>query len=71
MHYAFAVLDDVDAVERNVEQPARLDRLEAFVEQGSAVDRHLRAHAPRRVVQRLRGRHLRQLLEVVVTEGAA
>ena len=44
----------VDPLGRDVEEPARLDHLEALVHQRRRVDRDLRAHLPVRVGQRLR-----------------
>jgi len=40
------VHDDVDAVERDVEQQVGLDDLEALVDQGRGVDRDDRPHVP-------------------------
>ena len=53
VHDRLRVHDDVDAVERDVEEQVRLDQLEALVDQGRRVDRHDRAHVPGRVRQRL------------------
>ena len=47
------VHDDLDPVERDVEEQVRLDHLQALVDQGRGVDRHDGSHVPRRVAQRL------------------
>ena len=49
--------DDVDLVGGHVEQPVRLDDLEALVHQRGRIDGDLAAHLPRRMTQRLLGRH--------------
>ena len=53
--------DDLDPVERDVEEQVRLDDLQALVDQGGGVDRDDRAHVPGRVRQRLLGRDVAQL----------
>ena len=54
--------DDVDAVGRNVEEPAGLDDLEPLVHQRRGVDRDLLTHLPGRVLQRGIGGHARQIV---------
>ena len=71
VHDRLAMLKHIDAVERDVEQPARLDRLEPLVEERGAVDGDLRAHLPRRVVERLFRRHVLERREIVIAERAA
>ncbi len=48
--------DHADAVAGHVEEPPRLHHLQALVHHRRRVDRHLRAHRPRRVAERLGGR---------------
>mmetsp|Transcript_3174 Transcript_3174/g.6880 ORF Transcript_3174/g.6880 Transcript_3174/m.6880 type:complete len:228 (-) Transcript_3174:94-777(-) len=49
----------------------RLDHLQPFVHQRGRVDRDLRAHRPIRVLERVRNRHIAQLLHRPVSERAA
>src|SRR5580765_7361920 len=44
---------DLDAAIRHAEEEVRLDQLEPLVRERGGVDRDLRAHAPRRVGERL------------------
>ena len=62
MDDALRVNDDVDALHLDVEEPARFDHLEAFVEEGRRIDRDLLAHFPGGVLERLRLGHGRQLV---------
>ena len=50
---ALAVHDHVDVVRLHIEKPLCLDEFEALVHQRGAVDRHLRAHIPVRVLERV------------------
>jgi hypothetical protein len=58
MDDALAVQDHVEAVVGHVEQPVRLDNLQAFVEQRGGIDGDAAAHGPRRVSQRFLRRHV-------------
>ena len=46
-------IDHVHLAHRDVEQPARLDHLQAFVEERGRIDRDLPAHVPGGMLQRL------------------
>ncbi len=54
----------VDALNRNVEQPGRLDHLERLVDEGRGVDRDDGAHVPRWVLEGVRVRDIRQFARV-------
>ena len=71
VHHRGGVHDDLDAVERDVEEQVRLDHLEALVDQGRGVDRDHRPHGPGRVVQRLLGRDVGEPLAGPAAERAA
>ena len=60
--------DDLDLVRCHPEQPFRLDHLEALIHHRSGIDRDLGTHRPVRMLQRLRFRHMRQLLERLAPE---
>ena len=62
VHRRARMHDDLDPVVRQVEQEVRLDQLEALVRERRGVDGDLRPHVPRRVRERLPGRHVRQLV---------
>src|SRR6266403_1818652 len=53
VHDRLRVHDDLDLFGRDVEEPARLDDLEALVHQRGRVDRDLGAHLPRRMAERI------------------
>jgi hypothetical protein len=63
--------DDLHLIGREIEQPARLDDLQALVHEGGRVDRDLGAHLPGRVPQRVLHRHRRELLLRQLAEGTA
>ncbi len=71
MHHALRVDDDIDARHFHIEKPPGLDHLEPFVEQRGGVYGDLRAHVPRRVLQRLRPRHAGELFRRHFPERAA
>ena len=52
MHDALRMHDDLHAVHADVEEPAGLDHLQPFVEEGGGINRDLAAHDPARVFQR-------------------
>ena len=54
MHDALRVHDHIDARHLDVEKPARFDHFQALVEERRGIDGDLRAHVPRRMLQRLR-----------------
>ena len=53
---------DLDLLGRKIEQPSRLDHLEAFVHHRGRVDRDLRPHVPIGMTERLLLRDCRQLI---------
>ena len=63
--------DDLDPLVRQSEEEVRLDQLEPLVGERRGVDRDLRAHAPRRVRERLLGRDVLELVALAPAEGAA
>ena len=71
VHDRLRVHDDVDLVGPQAEQPVGLDDLQAFVHQRRRINRDLAAHAPRRMLQRVGGRHIRQLRESAPAKRSA
>ena len=67
---ALGVYDDVDVIGIQIEEPARLDDLEALVQQGRRVHADLGAHLPGRVGERLLGCGGLHLLERGLAEGS-
>jgi hypothetical protein len=63
--------DDVDLFRRGIEQPVRLDHLEALVHHGGGVDRDLAPHAPVRMGAGLLGRDAFEIGQRRVAERAA
>ena len=63
--------DDVDPLVRDTEQPVRLDQLETLVRERGRVDGDLRAHAPRRMLERLAGDDRLELVAAAPAERPA
>src|SRR5260370_18102640 len=53
MNHALRMDHDADRVGRQIEQPVRFDNLEPLVHEGGRIDRDLRAHPPRRMIERI------------------
>src|SRR6185503_14348373 len=71
MYDALGVNDDVDLIEGQAEEVVCLDHLEGLVRKGSAVDRDLPSHAPRRVLERIREGRSGNVVRAPVAEGSA
>ena len=63
--------DDLDEGVWDVEQPVRLDQLQALVGERGGVDGDLRAHVPGRMRQRVRRRHLGKVASHTAAERAS
>ena len=61
-HDRLRVHDDLDPLDRDVEEEVRLDDLQPLVDQGRGVDGDHRAHGPGRVGERLLGGDVRELV---------
>src|SRR5436190_7621646 len=55
MHDALRMDNDFDLFHLHPEEPARLDHLQAFVEERGRIDRDLRSHVPSWMLKRLLG----------------
>ena len=62
MDDALPVDTDVDVSGRYAEEVVRLDHLQPFIHHRGGVDRHLAAHIPVGIPERLLGGHLTELL---------
>ena len=66
---ALWVDDDLNFLVGHVEEPVRLDDLEALVHQGRGVDGDLVAHAPGRVSEGFLGSYVLEFINRTLSEG--